>query len=457
MHTITHPVNGVWRLPFGVLRRINLPPFANADLEYEFLSSYRSFGARNCVAAALYGALAYASFFLFDLAESGWHGGTQTWRLVFVAFFLFTAGGLTFFRDGLADHYVEIVAAIVAISFIGTTALGVTTDIAVKGPLKTATGAMLAAFILYGFLRLPVVVASAIGWSAIPFLGAASYAGLSDAKSTVSAIISISAMNAAGFYLARGIERRERDLFVATSRANSRSVEKVRLVGQVAHDVRGPLQAAAISLAALNLGAKALSTEAVAERVRQVGASIEELREYAEHLLSLCRYEGSAFTPALETVGIEAFLNGVVDSVTVRAQEVGVQVNYVGLGLRSGACVLTNRLELWTVVSNLLDNAIKFRDESKHSGAFARVSVRCAAGALEICVEDNGIGIAPENMAEIWHVGFQVNNPCRDAKNGIGFGLAMVRSRIDRLDGHTVRVQSELGIGTRFVVTVPLA
>ena len=106
-------------------------------------------------------------------------------------------------------------------------------------------------------------------------------------------------------------------------------------------------------------------------------------------------------------------------------------------------------VQLNEVFSNLLDNAIKYRDQ--HRQGRVRVSGRSADGMNIYCVEDNGIGIASEAHERVFEI-FQRLHPS-DAISGEGLGLSIVHRLVERHGGR-IWIESEPGRGSRFYVAL---
>jgi signal transduction histidine kinase/ActR/RegA family two-component response regulator len=108
---------------------------------------------------------------------------------------------------------------------------------------------------------------------------------------------------------------------------------------------------------------------------------------------------------------------------------------------------------LHQIVVNLLANAVKFTA----AGGRVRVQGGRAKGQAWIAVEDNGVGIAPDQLAQIWDPFFQAESPLERRHGGSGLGLTIVR-RLVELHGGLVRAESDgVNHGSRFTFTLPLA
>ncbi|MDP2991354.1 MAG: ATP-binding protein, partial [Kiritimatiellota bacterium] len=110
------------------------------------------------------------------------------------------------------------------------------------------------------------------------------------------------------------------------------------------------------------------------------------------------------------------------------------------------------------VFSNLLDNAIKYRDLTRplrvrvwgrHPGWGRQEDAR-----MVYCVEDNGLGVAPEHQQKIWDLFYRPNPQENNA--GEGIGLPAVQRIVER-HGGKVWMESEIGKGSRFFLALPAA
>ncbi len=107
------------------------------------------------------------------------------------------------------------------------------------------------------------------------------------------------------------------------------------------------------------------------------------------------------------------------------------------------------------VVGNLLSNARKFTDAGGH--VHVSVTARENPSAAVIEVRDNGIGIAPEVLQQLFCAFVQADSSVSRSRGGLGLGLALVKGLIELHGGQVAADSACLGIGSRFTVTLPLS
>ena len=104
-----------------------------------------------------------------------------------------------------------------------------------------------------------------------------------------------------------------------------------------------------------------------------------------------------------------------------------------------------------TILRNLLTNAIKFT----HPNGKVIVSTQKKEDYLEISVTDTGIGINPKNLDKIFRIDSKFTSLGTDKEKGTGLGLILCKEFVELQDGN-IRVESELGKGSKFTFTLPL-
>ena len=187
------------------------------------------------------------------------------------------------------------------------------------------------------------------------------------------------------------------------------------------------------------------------ELMANIETAISRMVRMLDDVLLLGRVDAGrlVFRPA--PVDLVALCRQVVDETRRTATPADKPDLAVELTTR-GACgrpILDENL-LRHILSNLLSNALKYSPD----GTRVRVEVACDPRQIVLSVADKGIGIAPEDLSHVFQAFYRASNVGNIA--GTGLGLAIVKAAVT-LHGGSVEVQSTLGAGTRFTVTLPRA
>lgn len=147
----------------------------------------------------------------------------------------------------------------------------------------------------------------------------------------------------------------------------------------------------------------------------------------------------------LQSLDMTSMLKEIIGNLTIQIQGCNAAVDVENLPICYADSALVNQ-----VFTNLLDNAIKYRDPSRPLQI--RVSGQLEDGKAHYMVEDNGLGISEEHQAKVWQL-FHRLDP-NGTVAGEGIGLTLVRRTLDRLRGR-VWLESVAGEGCRFHVELP--
>jgi two-component system capsular synthesis sensor histidine kinase RcsC len=113
-------------------------------------------------------------------------------------------------------------------------------------------------------------------------------------------------------------------------------------------------------------------------------------------------------------------------------------------------CLRGDPVRLQQVLSNILNNAIKFT----HSGCIS-IDVYCRDGYLQLCIRDTGVGIQQRELIKLFDPFVQLTSDGHQQFQGTGLGLAICEKLVNLMDGD-IAVDSELGLGSRFTIRLPL-
>ena len=257
------------------------------------------------------------------------------------------------------------------------------------------------------------------------------------------------------------LELLSRDLLDANVRLEERAQQvteanmaKSRFLANVSHELRTPLNAIvgynALALSGL-YGEVTPEHRGAHERIR---AAADHLLRVVNDVLDLSKIEVGRMEVDLRATALEPLLEGIVSVVEPVAEAKDVRVDLVVA--RDLPAVVTDARHVRQILLSLATNAIKFTERGSVT-IVAKCGEGAAAGSVVIAVEDTGIGIAPRDIERIFDEFEQVRPSGRgdSIARGTGLGLAVSR-KLAALIGAEVRVDSQLGTGSRFTLLVPL-
>jgi PAS domain S-box-containing protein len=225
---------------------------------------------------------------------------------------------------------------------------------------------------------------------------------------------------------------------------------KTEFVSQVSHELRTPLTAIKGFTDLLIEGEAGEINEEQQEYLGIVQNNVDRLVTLINDLLDISRIESGRVQLKLESVPLGAIVESVAATmrplVEGKNQSLAVAVDPALPPVRA------DRDRITQVVTNLVSNAYKYTP----AGGALRVEASREGDAARLAVHDNGIGIAPEDVAQLFTRFFRVDSSLTREVGGTGLGLSIVKSIVE-LHGGTLEVESEPGQGSTFSFTVPLA
>lgn len=238
----------------------------------------------------------------------------------------------------------------------------------------------------------------------------------------------------------------EEALQAAKDKAEQANEAKTRFLAAASHDLRQPLQALHLFMGLLEK--KVLDGE-LRPIVEKAGHSVEALEGLLGALLDISQLEAGIIQPKPEDFELDRLIRRMEREFTPLAKEKGVE--FRTFEPSRTCCIRTDPLLLERIVRNLLTNALRYTEKGGILLGF-----RCRGERLRIEVWDTGVGIPEDTLHKVFRDFYQVDNPSRDRRKGLGLGLAIVQ-RLSQLLEHPIRVKSRLGRGSVFAIDVPLA
>jgi len=172
------------------------------------------------------------------------------------------------------------------------------------------------------------------------------------------------------------------------------------------------------------------------------------MERLVDDLLELSRAESGGVPLEREEVPLQTFLSRVAESYRLPAEQAGKTLEVAP----SEGTLRADVRKLTLAMSNLVDNAIKYGKE----GGRVTVSGKIEPSGCTLEVKDDGPGIPPEDIPRIFERFYRVDKGRSRELGGTGLGLSIVKHIVESHKG-TLRAESRLGVGTRFIIRIPVA
>lgn len=244
--------------------------------------------------------------------------------------------------------------------------------------------------------------------------------------------------------LQQRIREATEDIGKKKQEAEAANLAKSRFLASVSHDLRQPMHALGLFAEVLN---QQLSDSRHVEIVHRIQSSVSELEGMFNSLLDLSKLDAGAVEPNIRNFDLKPCLRRLWEEFTPQAEQQGLllRVRLGSAGVHSDPMLLTR------ILSNLIANALHY---TERGGVL--VSCRRRGDHWLLQVWDTGIGIAPNHLSNIFEEYYQVGNPERNRRHGMGLGLAIV-AKLAGLLGHELTVRSQPGKGTVFSLKLAAA
>lgn len=221
---------------------------------------------------------------------------------------------------------------------------------------------------------------------------------------------------------------------------------KSDFINRATHNLRTPLTTILLML-------RLLEGECTPEEHRKywqvLREEVEREHQLIEDLLEVGQLESGRWQATLHPVSPLPALNQAIQTIAPQAAEKNIQVE-VALP-EQAVQVMGDPSALQQVFTNLLSNAVKFTP----SGGSIMIRVQLIESEIWFIIEDNGIGIAQEDMPNLFMRFFRGRNAIEKEVPGSGIGLFTIKSIIDYFGGQ-IQARSEINVGTTFEFSLPI-
>jgi signal transduction histidine kinase len=224
---------------------------------------------------------------------------------------------------------------------------------------------------------------------------------------------------------------------------------KDEFLATLGHELRNPLAPISNSLEIMKLsGAFDNTTTQQAGRVME--RQIHHLNRLVDDLLEVSRITRGIIEVRKETLDLTSIVKAAIETsrpvLDNMRHELTIELDPEPI------CVGGDPVRLTQVFANLLNNAAKY---TNHGGRIS-IATRRENGDAVISVKDNGIGIAPNALSQVFDMFMQVDRSTRRSQGGLGIGLTLVKSLVG-MHGGAVEARSDgPGLGSEFIVRLPV-
>ena len=223
---------------------------------------------------------------------------------------------------------------------------------------------------------------------------------------------------------------------------------KSELIATVSHDLKQPLAVMNGYIELLLMHRKL--DETGINFLEMVRKSIQSMRQLIDDLLDLAKIE-SGIRLDLQPVDVKELVGECIDSLQPAIMSKAMQVS-TDFTTEDIPMLLADRARLQQILLNLISNAVKYTQPEGR----VQVLAEPRDTTLRIAIQDNGMGISPEDQVHIFERFYRVRRPETDSIEGTGLGLAIVKSLVEAHNGK-IALESHLGEGTTFFLTMPTA
>ena len=228
---------------------------------------------------------------------------------------------------------------------------------------------------------------------------------------------------------------------------------KSEFVATVSHELRTPMTAIKGYVDILTMGAAGALNENQMHFLEVVRNNIERLNTLVSDLLDISRIEAGRITLNPQPVDIHSIAEDVVSEVLQRSQN---EDKPMALSLEAPndlPPVIGDSDRVRQILGNLVNNAFNY---TPHNGTI-RVNIHQENGEVQVDVQDNGVGIAPEDQERVFDRFFRGENPLVLATPGTGLGLPIVRQLVEMHNGRIWMTSTGVpGDGSTFSFTLPV-
>ncbi len=223
---------------------------------------------------------------------------------------------------------------------------------------------------------------------------------------------------------------------------------KTDFINNMTHEFKTPIATISLAVDSINSPMVAQSQEKVKRFAGIIRQENKRMHDQVEKVLQIALLDRKDFSLKLSAVDMHEIIDHAVRNISLQVERKGGQVE---MDLKAtNPTIMADQTHVSNILNNLLDNANKYSPDEPD----ILVSTRDITNGLEITIRDQGIGMSKEARKQIFDKFYRVHTGNLHDVKGFGLGLSYVKAMVDAHNGQ-IKVQSELGKGSSFILTFP--
>lgn len=236
-------------------------------------------------------------------------------------------------------------------------------------------------------------------------------------------------------------------LYRSLLRQKKLALLKNEFISNITHELKTPIATVGVAIEALKNFNAIQDPQRTREYLDISSNELQRLSLLVDKVLKLSMFEKKEIELKYETVNLKEIVDEVVSSMRLQLEKYHADCTITADG---DLHLKGDRLHLLSVVFNLLDNALKYSKDNP----LIKVEMKGNETNIVLSVSDNGIGIQQEYKDKVFEKFFRVPTGDKHNARGYGLGLSYVAQVVQKHKG-TISVESQAGVGTRFIIVLP--